>query len=1121
MKKIIYSLVIMIAAGSLFTSCIEQVEPEGIRNMRDAKADYIRSLKDVNAANAELKRAEAAVKEADAAYKAAETAWMSEKNKLENEKKALENELLKAENEKKAADFAKQIAELEQQMKDAQHKAELDEIEHQKNVAKAQDELREALRDLELKAQDLTSAEKKALISAAAAYYVTVEAVSKQNLKVVEAQKKLASLENTTENNEDMVSNYKSQIAAKQKQIDALKEKLAGVADMDYTKWNEEIKEYAAQIEALKAEQYKIEIEFATYYAKTIHDGVEDYNMAIKEWWNKNNPGTSVLNYISTGSALSNIKFTDLKIAEEEVNNPAYVKFRYLLSDYNPTYIETEDEELVKIKATSAMRDFILGTDTDKENVLKNGNTTVATAKYGLVGALSVLKRDKVLNPEQKPDVDKAKATMEAAKKLWSEHRDTLINGMFKYEPFADSLKQYQDFITKNAGAANGMVSAIEALAEAFDSMQSNNSDFSAVEANALFAAIVDFAKARENYLVYNYEEEMDDEEYDHGAMNRFYYKTTSTGSKKNILFSAMKQTDLYKGAYQYEVKATEIAEMDKDQIFERVVLPTLGNIVAQFFSGNEEGEGAVYTMEDKTTFTIADINDNPGVFYGFYEYYDGEEADEHDGSAHMHYAVKIGDHEAGEEYDPNFKEIQPVLNAVADYMTIYNKYWAVAEEDDQTEKIQELVEEYLGALNTQAVVKANEESTADQIKKADDAVAAALKAINAKLDELYKASCYSYETFTDPYRVVNFAKDGVNPDYSEAMGAILGSVDPAKTVTNGTNFNIDGVVKESVIFGDPENELTTEFYDLMMAEYLYDVAVKSQDIATAIEVIEKWVETIKAEFEAGVTKDETNAEDLDAKAKAYKEKLFDFIGSYTSSGKVYPNRDNYNPTVNFLIGGTYDSENYKDFKNSELYKYIEMGNLTGTPTGNWSATAAGRIGGQLLKENLDKYFPELPAKMKAWVEKINEVNDEIAHLEILKAAAENAYVEMAKLAEGKSYKTLDEVIADVKKKINDQITTLTNEKKALESALAKVESGQSAVDVEIARAKTNLETAQNRLAVLEQARDLAKANYEKVADYIKAQDFGFVNIFETLGEYFDIDDIIEALKDKMIGYLS
>ena len=74
MKKIIYSLVIMIAAGSLFTSCIEQVEPLGVQDLRFAKAEYIRALKDLRAADAEFRRAEAALKQAEARYQDAETA---------------------------------------------------------------------------------------------------------------------------------------------------------------------------------------------------------------------------------------------------------------------------------------------------------------------------------------------------------------------------------------------------------------------------------------------------------------------------------------------------------------------------------------------------------------------------------------------------------------------------------------------------------------------------------------------------------------------------------------------------------------------------------------------------------------------------------------------------------------------------------------------------------------------------------------------------------------------------------------------------------------------------------------------------------------------------------------
>ncbi len=58
----------LIPAGSLFTSCIEQVEPLGIQDMRYAKAEYIRALKDLRAADAEYVRAQAAFELARARY---------------------------------------------------------------------------------------------------------------------------------------------------------------------------------------------------------------------------------------------------------------------------------------------------------------------------------------------------------------------------------------------------------------------------------------------------------------------------------------------------------------------------------------------------------------------------------------------------------------------------------------------------------------------------------------------------------------------------------------------------------------------------------------------------------------------------------------------------------------------------------------------------------------------------------------------------------------------------------------------------------------------------------------------------------------------------------------------
>ena len=66
MKKIIYSLVMLVAVGGLFTSCIDNEEPLGVKELRYAKAEYIRALKGLTDANAKVAEAEAAWKNAQA-----------------------------------------------------------------------------------------------------------------------------------------------------------------------------------------------------------------------------------------------------------------------------------------------------------------------------------------------------------------------------------------------------------------------------------------------------------------------------------------------------------------------------------------------------------------------------------------------------------------------------------------------------------------------------------------------------------------------------------------------------------------------------------------------------------------------------------------------------------------------------------------------------------------------------------------------------------------------------------------------------------------------------------------------------------------------------------------------
>lgn len=145
MKKIIYSLVIMIAAGSLFTSCIAQTElDQSYKDMRDAKARYIDEMRKLKTAEKDYMDALARKVNAEAAYLEAQ------------------NELL--------------AATQEHQVKEAKAKADLAEAEA--TIAAAEAKLREA--EVNQKLEEMTiflsPAMQKAFVAAAMAYYGAAEA---------------------------------------------------------------------------------------------------------------------------------------------------------------------------------------------------------------------------------------------------------------------------------------------------------------------------------------------------------------------------------------------------------------------------------------------------------------------------------------------------------------------------------------------------------------------------------------------------------------------------------------------------------------------------------------------------------------------------------------------------------------------------------------------------------------------------------------------------------------------------------------------------------------------------------------------------------------------------------
>ena len=1106
MKKIIYSLVIMIAAGSLFTSCIQPNEPEGILDLRKAKAEYIRSLTQVSAADAELTKAKAAVEQANARYRDAETAWQNERTnyqKLLNEQQELLNEALAMDNEKKAAEIAKEIERIENDRAEAKLKHEAEAARLQQALLEALEDLRVAQRNIELASQDLTQEEKEALVAAAGAYYVTIEALAEQTINVFKAQQLVDSLKDVKANGTmdqvwdpssmkyvSAIKYWEDQIAAAKKQIEEDEAKIASVPSPDIediNKWNEEIKSYEDAIAALEYANAEIEMAKANYYVKYVHDGVAAYNDEITVWASehpavaepskaesdlaKKEPKQA--DYKKGGAA--EIKFPTLEVKE----GAAYAKFEYLLTSYNQAspanaekkMISKNDKGELVIVANQAMKAFILGDENGAEKSQKvTINKKEYTADYGLYGALATLKRDKVLGEtlnDPSANIAKKKAAMEAAEKAWKADYDTLINGLTKYAPYSKAIAAYEEAV-KNAGTADGMINALNALMSEFAKIE-GKADISYNDSLAIFNALVKFAAERENYLEYTYDSKKD-------AHNKNYFRystgktTNQSGTVVNVdsvKFSALNWTNFRAHRYDYD---------PDDFVKYSVEEAGFANILNQLL--NEKYAEAI-KANPVEGLNITNINEgNYNAFYGLYAYDSSKkQITTKDGEVYISKAVTDAQ--------------KAVKDAVAAYIKVYNRFWA--------QNVSYNGSEYETYFTTT--------KAADKAK----ALTAAETAVNKVLP--YKI-LYSYDTFTDPYNVVTFLGEIESPVYTNAMGAILGSVDPLAEETKGEKFNDNGFVSGSAVFG----ENNTEFYKYMRSIYEYNLAAK-ETVSDDFDEIESWIKAVEKAFvddAAAANEDDTKAfeaakKDYDAAVKKvnayndYQKELAKFVGTHKdAAGK---------DVLNFT-----DVEKAKIVE-ADLAGKMSEKDVLGNYTGAWDTDV---IGGQLL-ENANKYFPELPANLKAWKEEKAQNDEEILHKQILKKAAEAAYLAAAKAAGYEGAKDASNW-AELLKAYNDarnayveglqkEIAKLKGDIQDLTKNIADFKSGVPAIDLQIAMAEKDLQIAQIRYAAIQKAHDYAKANYEKIFGYIKGiEDFNFVD--------FSNMQLPEGTIDMILAYL-
>ena len=448
MKKIIYSLVIMIAAGSLFTSCIENQESTGQRAVQQAKAEYLEALANLRTADAavqnataELIKAQAAVQTAIAAQEAAQAQYMQ-----------LVNELKEAQNEAAKAELEAKIAEIQAQ-------AEIDAVNAQAELLEAVQALEELENKIEVAAAQMTDAEKEAIQAAYNSYTNAaekyLEAVEKYNKAVADLYNEAyKSGEVQIEDQQAEIAGYEKEIAETQKSIEALQTSAEAVAAV--------IEEYAADTVAIKAEIVEAVSAVALWEATNWDEAVKSYNAAWKAYAEAMPDGPEFF----FGDLDEDGKDIAKVYAIEGTGNEALWKTLKSIVNWEDTIqmgekglevgpVSSEDidemEELVE-----KLHDYIYG-DGDK--------------KAGLEGMVEVLKRDLVVVDNAKEGKEKD-ALVKKAKELDSTYnaiQALLAKGFDKSDLAAAGLKAQEDSLKKFQGDSTNWVNKLKELKQDTD----------------------------------------------------------------------------------------------------------------------------------------------------------------------------------------------------------------------------------------------------------------------------------------------------------------------------------------------------------------------------------------------------------------------------------------------------------------------------------------------------------------------------------------------------------------------------------------------------------------------------------------------------------------------------
>ena len=278
MKKVILFLVVGIGALCTLSSCLQNEEPAGVENLRNAKSELIKAEAQYKAAEIALVQAEAALKETiragyeldnklkelDVQLKEAQVAYETARLELQKALDAAVNEKEIARLQAEAAQYLlnKQNLENQRELAIEQHKANM--VNAQAALAQAEYNYQEVLNQIELASTGLTTAEKEMINTYRGEVEGIREKLAEARVKLLNAQEKLVNVKYDF-NKDRLLAQNQRLLENQQLQVDLKKAEIAEVEALDLDGgagvWQTQVEEIEATLEALEAQVTQLKLD--------------------------------------------------------------------------------------------------------------------------------------------------------------------------------------------------------------------------------------------------------------------------------------------------------------------------------------------------------------------------------------------------------------------------------------------------------------------------------------------------------------------------------------------------------------------------------------------------------------------------------------------------------------------------------------------------------------------------------------------------------------------------------------------------------------------------------------------------------------------------------------------